>query len=576
MSTPDPALLERARTWLADDPNPATRESLESLIDTAENGDAAAAAKLQDAFAGMLQFGTAGLRGAMGPGPNRMNDSVVSLAAAGIGAWLRERVGDARVVIGFDARCHSEEFARRSAAILTAAGHQTMLMPAAWPTPITAYAVRALDADAGIQVTASHNPAADNGYKVYLGGRATSAEGRGVQIVPPVDAEIAAQIAAVESVSSIPVAESGWTTLGGDVQGEYVQAIQQVLTPGGPRDVSIVHTSMHGVGHDTVMTALSQAGFLTVHAVGAQADPDPDFPTVDFPNPEEPGAIDLALEQARRVGADLVIANDPDADRCAVAVPDPRLGDWRMLTGDELGALLGFALLRRTTESSVYANSIVSSRLLAAIADGAEVKSAQTLTGFKWIARTEDLAFGYEEAIGYCVLPDVVRDKDGISAALAIAELAAEVKADGSSLIGVLDALARHCGLFATSQVSLRVTDLDELGAMMARLRQNPPAQLNGCPVTVTDLAGGTGPGEAGGGVPAGLPPTDAVVLLAEDRSRIIVRPSGTEPKLKCYLEAVEDVAPDASFEDLTGAHQRAQRTLTALAGEIRQVLGVQ
>lgn len=567
MTSLSPALIEEARAWLADDPNPATQRELQELLDAAEAGEAGAAARLRDCFSGLLQFGTAGLRGRMGPGPSRMNTSVVSLAAAGIGAYLADAVGSARIVIGFDARHHSREFAETSAQVLTAAGHDVMLMPAPWPTPITAFAVRRLRADAGIQVTASHNPAADNGYKVYLGGRAASADGNGVQIVPPADADIAAAISAVGPVRKIPRAESGWSVLGGEIQGEYVQAIQDVLVEGAPRELSIVHTSMHGVGHDTVMTALSQAGFLTVHAVGEQADADPDFPTVAFPNPEEKGAIDLALAKARQVGADLVIANDPDADRCAVAVHDPRAGDWRMLSGDELGALLGVYMLSVKGVQGTVANSIVSSRWLGAIAAGAGVAAAQTLTGFKWIARTPNLVYGYEEAIGFCVLPEVVRDKDGISAALAAAQLAAIVKANGGSLIDLLDQMAREHDLFMTNQLSIRVEDLSQIGQMMQRLRVNPPAELNGSPASVTDLSQGSVD-------TTGLPPTDGIVLLAQDETRVIVRPSGTEPKLKCYLEVVQHLEKTASREDVTAARQRGAEALARTAEQIRGVLG--
>lgn len=566
MSTLSPALLDEARAWLADDRNPDTQRQLQQLIEAAEAGEAAAAAELQDSFSGLLQFGTAGLRGQMGPGPSRMNTSVVSLAAAGIGAYLRDTVGEARVVIGFDARHHSREFAEVSAQILTAQGHDVMLMPTPWPTPITAFAVRHLNAEAGIQVTASHNPAADNGYKVYLGGRAASADGNGVQIVPPADADIAAAISAVGSVRDIARAESGWSVLGGEIQGEYVQAVQQVLVDGAPRELSIVHTSMHGVGHNTMMTALSQAGFLTVHAVGEQADADPEFPTVAFPNPEEKGAIDLALAKAEAVGADLVIANDPDADRCAVAVHDPRAGGWRMLSGDELGALLGAYMLSVKGVEGTVANSIVSSRWLGAIAAGAGVPATQTLTGFKWIARTPGLVYGYEEAIGFCVLPEVVRDKDGISAALAAAQLAAIVKANGGTLIDLLDQLAREHGLFMTSQVSLRVEDLSLIGAMMQRLRSNPPTELNGSPVSVTDLS-------AGSVETTGLPPTDGILLLAEDQTRVIVRPSGTEPKLKCYLEVVQQLEAEAPVEDVTAARERGAAALERVAEQMRAVL---
>ena len=565
---PDAELRARVAAWIADDPDPVTRAALENLLEQADAGDAAAAEEIRDAFSGDLEFGTAGLRGRMAPGPHRMNLAVVSRAARGLADHLTGDLGleQPLVVIGFDARHRSEDFARASAEIMTAAGCRVHLLERHGPTPLIAFAVRHLGADAGIVVTASHNPPADNGYKVYLGGRASAPDGQGVQIVPPSDAQIAARIAAVGPVREIPRAE-GWAVLGEQLREDYLAAICALPDPEGPRQVRIVHTAMHGVGTETALAALHRTGFAEVHPVAKQADPDPDFPTVAFPNPEEPGAIDLALELARTLEADVVIANDPDADRCAAAVLDPHLGDWRMLTGDELGVLLGDHLIRRHGCAGTIANSVVSSRWLGRIAQAAGLEAATTLTGFKWIARAPGIAFGYEEAIGYCVLPQVVRDKDGLSAALMVAEMAALARAEGTTLVGRLDELAREHGLFATSQLSLRVTELSERDVMMARLRAEPPAALAGAEVTtVQDLAEGSAE-------TTGLPATDGVLLATVDDARVIVRPSGTEPKLKCYIEVREEVPVGADEAALGAVRAAAREHLEQITTDMRAAL---
>ena len=565
---PDAELRARVAAWIADDPDPVTRAALENLLEQADAGDAAAAEEIRDAFSGDLEFGTAGLRGRMAPGPHRMNLAVVSRAARGLADHLTGDLGleQPLVVIGFDARHRSEDFARASAEIMTAAGCRVHLLERHGPTPLIAFAVRHLGADAGIVVTASHNPPADNGYKVYLGGRASAPDGQGVQIVPPSDAQIAARIAAVGPVREIPRAE-GWAVLGEQLREDYLAAICALPDPEGPRQVRIVHTAMHGVGTETALAALHRTGFAEVHPVAKQADPDPDFPTVAFPNPEEPGAIDLALELARTLEADVVIANDPDADRCAAAVLDPHLGDWRMLTGDELGVLLGDHLIRRHGYAGTIANSVVSSRWLGRIAQAAGLEAATTLTGFKWIARAPGIAFGYEEAIGYCVLPEVVRDKDGLSAALMVAEMAALARAEGTTLVGRLDELAREHGLFATSQLSLRVTELSERDVMMARLRAEAPVALAGAEVTtVQDLAEGSAE-------TTGLPATDGVLLATVDDARVIVRPSGTEPKLKCYIEVREEVPVGADEAALGAVRAAAREHLEQITTDMRAAL---
>ncbi|MEX5255816.1 phospho-sugar mutase [Kocuria arenosa] len=580
-SRPEPQLLDAARAWGAADPDPATRAELEALVEAAVTGDSAAGAELADRFSGTLQFGTAGLRAALGAGPMRMNRVVVLRAAAGLAAHVlavqtpaEDTAGSARrprAVVGYDARHGSAVFARDTAAVFTAAGIETLLMPAPLPTPVLAWAVRAHEAEVGVMVTASHNPPADNGYKVYLGGRAVEPEARGCQIVAPHDRMIAERIAAVGPVEDIPRAQDGWTVLPADVEQDYLDAVVPAAA-GAERSLRIVLTPLHGVGGRTTTEALRRAGLADVHVVPEQAEPDPDFPTVAFPNPEEPGALDLALATARAVGADLVLANDPDADRVAVAVPVPGAGgvggtaqDWRMLRGDEVGALLGHAAAARFAgrAGAVFANSIVSSRLLGRIAAAAGIAHQETLTGFKWIARVPGLAFGYEEALGYCVAPEVVRDKDGISAAVAVAGLADELRAQGRTLLDVLDDLAVAHGLYATDQLSIRVADLGRIPVMAAALRDAPPAAMGGSEVVeVADLAA---PG-------TGLPPTEGLRLVTADGTRVIVRPSGTEPKLKCYLEVVAPVAGRAA---LPAARAEAQERLGRIRAELEAALGL-
>lgn len=627
------ALVPQVQAWIDDDPDPQTASELTELLavatasprarevwtggeqeagrdrggdlgeDRAGDQDAegqdldpayvaqveavqAARAELADRFSGLLQFGTAGLRGTLGGGPHRMNRAVVIRAAAGLGQYLLDELdGQAppRVVVGYDARRNSSVFAQDTASVLTAMGVQVLLMPSPLPTPVLAFAVRDLGADAGVMVTASHNPADDNGYKVYLGGRVVVGDGQGAQIVPPYDAAIAAQIARVPSVASVPAADDGWQVLGPEVVQAYLAAAGGVVAvePEHAAGLRIVLTPMHGVGGATALRLLRAAGFDDVHVVREQADPDPAFPTVAFPNPEEPGAIDLALALADTVHADLVLALDPDADRCAVAVQDPRRRDplgtgaaangWRMLHGDETGALLGDALARQHAGGEgALACSIVSSRLLGAIAADAGLQFATTLTGFKWIARTPGLVFGYEEALGYCVDPAHVRDKDGMSAALRVAALAAAAKTAGRTLLDTLDGLARRHGLYLTDQVSARFDDLDQIPALMDRLRGAPPATLAGSHVvSVVDLAAGTDDDRGG------LPPTDGVRLLAADDTRVVVRPSGTEPKVKAYLEVVVPVPGGADDEAVTAARREARARLDAVADDVRRALGL-
>lgn len=580
-------LLVRARAWLADDPDPSTVEELLDLIARAEGEGfepserVVALQDLADRFSGTLQFGTAGLRGAIGAGPMRMNRAVVIRAAAGLSTYLWDVLGTApTVVVGYDARRGSAAFARDTADVVAAAGGRALLLPQTGPTPVLAFAVRHLGAGAGVMVTASHNPPQDNGYKVYLGGRAVTDAGQGAQIVPPHDAAIAAAIDAVGAVADVPRGEETARARGGVVEvlgtellDAYV-ARTTALVSAAPQgvarraDLRLVLTPLHGVGGGIVERVLGEVGFVDAATVSEQAEPDADFPTVAFPNPEEEGALDLALALAQARDADLVIANDPDADRCSIAVPTPD-GDWRQLTGDEVGALLGeraAVAAQAAGGEGVLAASVVSSRLLGSIAAAHGLTNRATLTGFKWISRVPGLVYGYEEALGYCVDPDGVRDKDGISAALLLAEMASELKAAGRTLLDALDDLARAHGVHATAPLSVRVQDLSLIGAAMARLRETPPTALAGSAVVRSvDLATGS----------PDLPPTDGLLYETAERDRVIVRPSGTEPKLKCYLEVIVDVAPDAGAEQLAAARSAAAERLARVRTDIAAAAGV-
>jgi phosphomannomutase len=542
------SLRAEAERWLDDDPDPATRDELRDLI----WGLPGTAGELAERFAGPLTFGTAGLRGRLRAGPNGMNLAVVTRAAAGLITWLAAQGAPGPLLIGYDARHGSREFAERTARVATGAGREALLLPRPLPTPVLAYAVRALDAVAGVVVTASHNPPQDNGYKVYLGAALGGPAGAGAQIVPPADAGIEAAIRAVGPLTEVKLGAPG-TVLPESVVTGYVDAAAGVVSSG-TRDLSVAYTPLHGVGGAVLAAAFERAGFARPAVVGAQAEPDPEFPTVPFPNPEEPGAMDLLLALARETGADVAIANDPDADRCAVAIPaggGPSGEDWRPLRGDEVGVLLADHLIRAGVPGT-YATTIVSSTLLSALCAARGVAYGETLTGFKWIVRADDdLAYGYEEALGYCVAPDLVRDKDGITAALRVAELAAGLKAAGRTLGDRLDELAAEFGVYVTDQLSVRVDDVAQIDAMMARvrasLRENPGAM-------VEDRA-----------------PEVDVITIRTDRTRTVIRPSGTEPKLKAYLEVVEPVADG----DVATSRTRAQAALRDLRAETAALLGV-
>jgi phosphomannomutase len=593
-------VIDAARAWIADDPDPETRSELQALVDEAAGGSAEARESLHSRFDGRLAFGTAGLRGEIAAGPNRMNRVLVGQAAAGLAAYLLEQAS-ARdtgrdtapsVVIGYDGRKNSDVFARDTAELMAGAGVRAMLLPRLLPTPVLAFAVRHLDASAGVMVTASHNPARDNGYKVYLGGA-----DEGSQIVPPADELIAAHIDRVaqgrlsdlprsdayeiadESVVDAYIAataavvrehDSGHTAMHASTDAAASSADRAGSENGSApaehagrhiggsvnaSDLRVVYTAMHGVGWSTARAVFAAAGLPEPITVAEQAEPDPDFPTVAFPNPEEPGALDLAFALARDNDADLVIANDPDADRLAIGVPDPSAEQgFRRLSGNEVGTLLGWTAAEQAVArgtGGVLAASIVSSPALRAVAAEYGLRFAETLTGFKWVSRVPGLVFGYEEALGYLVNPQTVRDKDGISAATAALALAVRLRESGKTLSDRLDDFTQRFGAYASDQISIRVTDLDRIARIMAGLRAAPPTELGTVAVTrIDDLREGS----------ADLPASDVLRIALDDRSRVMVRPSGTEPKLKIYLDAFDDAEAD-----VTSRRAAAQARVVAL-----------
>ena len=516
----DQALRKEVEKWIAEDPDPRTASQLQNYLDSNNENE------LRSCFAGFLEFGTAGLRGPLGPGPSRMNRAVVTKTAAGIAAYMK-RHGMKTVVIGRDARYGSEDFTRDTAEIMTGAGFTTYVLPRPLPTPVLAYAVKNLQCDVGIMVTASHNPPQDNGYKVYLGGTVDEVRYEGSQIISPTDDEISRDIAAVAPLPALQRAQ-GWKILDESNVDAYVRAISALATK--PGELKVVYSAMHGVGTETLRKVFITAGFPEPILVTEQAEPDPDFPTVAFPNPEEPGAIDLALRKAAEVSADLVIANDPDADRCAAAIVDC-YGVWRMLRGDEVGALLGEYMARRApNKKAILANSIVSSSILSKIAQHYGLRFAETLTGFKWLAKIPDLWFGYEEALGYAVDSHSVNDKDGISAALALVQLATDLHRQNQTLNDLLDEIWQRHGFHGTRQISVRTTSVAQIEEILSRFRDNTPNVIGRFLVTRFDDL--EKPSD-------GLPPTNGVRIYLEDNIRVIVRPSGTEPKIKCYIEVI-------------------------------------
>jgi len=556
-----PTVIEQAKAWLAQDPDAETRTELQGLIQGATDGDSAALVALHDRFDERLEFGTAGLRGRIEAGPNRMNRVLVSQAAAGLATYLLEKAAGEQpsIVIGYDGRKNSRVFAEDTAELMAGAGVRAILLPRLLPTPLLAFAVRHLDTSAGVMVTASHNPPQDNGYKVYLG------EGdQGSQIVPPADAEIAAHIlrvAAEQSVLDLPRGE--FEIADEEVVDEYVR-LTAALATSAAGELRFVYTAMHGVGWETARRVFETAGFGEAIIVQEQIEPDAAFPTVAFPNPEEPRAMDLAFARAAESSADFVIANDPDADRLAVAIPDgpaDAVASWRRLSGNEVGYLLGWRIatrLARSGREGTLAASIVSSPALQRVAEHYRLDYVDTLTGFKWVSRAPRLAFGFEEALGYLVDPEKVRDKDGISAAVEFLALMRELKAAGKSLLDHENEFAEKFGAFASSQISIRVDDLAQIAATMNGLRQNLPTAIGTVRVDhIDDFIDGFEQFPAG----------DILRIWLIDGSRVILRPSGTEPKLKVYI--------DASSEVGTGPERRAaaERTVAELDAAMRELL---
>lgn len=540
-----PELRDTTFRWIADDVDGDSRTEMQNLLARAMAGDTDALSELDDRMTGTLTFGTAGLRGPVRAGPNGMNTAVVVRTTAGLAAWLAKRSPGGVVVVGRDARHGSERFAKAAAEVLAAAGFDVRVLPRPLPTPVLAYATLRLGACAGIQITASHNPPADNGYKVF--------DHTGIQIVPPADTEIEAEIAAAPAAVSVP-RRSGAQSLGDEVLDGYLDRVAALAT-GEARDLRIAVTPLHGVGGSVVAEAFRRAGFTDVHLVEAQAEPDPGFPTVTFPNPEEPGATDLLLRLASDIDADLAVALDPDADRCALGARGTD-GAWRMLTGDETGVLLGDRVLARTEAADpLVATTLVSSSLLAEVATARGARHARTLTGFKWLMRAgENLVFAYEEAIGLCVNPSFVRDKDGIAAAVFAADVAAEAKSQGHTLLDLLDDVTLTYGISVTGQVAPRFTDLAERAAVMERLRAQPPAALAGVPVVTEEL------------------PDAGAVRMSSEQVRVIVRLSGTEPKVKAYLEVT---GPPPEPADLANARAAAERTLSLLRDDVAELLSL-
>jgi len=542
-------LVSEVKAWIALDPDPQTAQQLQEWLDEGNE------IELRKSFSGFLVFGTAGLRGPVGPGPSCMNRAVVQRTSAGIAGYMKKRKMKT-VVIGQDARHGSKEFTDEAAQIFTGAGMKVWVLPRPLPTPVLAFAVNQLGADVGVMVTASHNPREDNGYKVYLGGTVDNVRYAGSQIIPPADAEIAREIALINSAQP---KGTGWQVLNDDILNEYVKSTAALARV--KSELKIVYSAMHGVGTETFLATMKAAGFSDPILVEEQARPDPDFPTVAFPNPEEPGAIDLSVALAAKVNADLVIANDPDADRCAAAINDPDTG-WRMLRGDEVGAILGHYIATTMQQSCVnksFANSIVSSTVLKKIANAHGIEFHETLTGFKWLAKIENLRFGYEEAIGYAVDPASVNDKDGISAGLLIAQCATELKNKGETLADYLSQIWELYGYHRTEQISIRVNDSADVDVVLARVRENHPKILAGELITeFEDLAQPQGQ----------LPATNAIIMWFGERVRIIIRPSGTEAKLKCYIEVS---TKGGSAQEISAAN----KMVVLLKTELSEILKV-
>ena len=516
-------LRDEVEEWINHDPD---KKTAKQLSDWLKEGNSK---ELERCFSGFLQFGTAGLRGPIGPGPSCMNRAVVSRTATGIVEFMKKNHLTS-VVIGRDARHGSDQFSQDSAEIFSGAGIKTYVMPRALPTPVLAFAINKLKVDVGIMVTASHNPASDNGYKVYLGGKVNGVSYRGSQIIPPVDVEISNLIA---HANKNPKRSQDFHTVDESVIDDYIDSVAALATA--TNNLKVVYTPLHGVGAATFIEVFKRAKFAPPVLVSEQAAPDPYFPTTPFPNPEESGSMDLALKYAKANNADVVIANDPDADRCAIAIVNPQ-GQWQVLRGDEVGVLIGDYLIKKSSTSNLaIANSLVSSTLLGKIANKHSLKFEETLTGFKWISKIDNLLFGYEEALGYCVDPKNVNDKDGISAAVVLIKIVSELRASNQSIFDYLEKIGNEYGFHRTDQISIRVTNLHEIDELLKRVTTSPPQTLlNNALKSSENLS------------ESKVMPTTGVRLNYENGIRVIIRPSGTESKLKCYLEVISSNKEEA------------------------------
>lgn len=567
------SVVDKARSWIAQDPDADTRRELESLIDL---GDVAA---LEERFNGTLQFGTAGLRGLLGAGPTRMNRVTVARTTAGLCAWLRQEVPDVAsrgICVGRDARVNSDVFEREVVEVATGAGIPIWVFSDVVPTPVLAFAVLECRAAGGVMITASHNPPGYSGYKVYWE--------NGAQIIPPNDRGIAEKIAGSPTADRIPrisvedARQRGLVREADSVRNSYVARIAaEVTRSGAEHEIRIAYTALHGVAEDTFRQVLHRAGFEDVHSVDDQAVPDGRFPTVKFPNPEEPGAMDHVLALGQRVGADLAIANDPDGDRVAVAVRGDR--GFELLSGNDIGILLADDLLGRNpkTVKPVVISTVVSSPMLGLVAAAHGARWEQTLTGHKWIQnRALELAregsvclFGYEEALGYAPSP-AVRDKDGISSALLIVDMAARHKAHNQTLLDVRDGLWRQHGFFADRQISVRFEGADaqaQMKAVVERYRETPPTEIGGQRVLrMLDLERQVQWTPAGVTSFAELAPSNVLIFELEGGHRAMLRPSGTEPKLKYYFYAA---APANTRGDLAESKRQALDVLERIARDL-------
>ena len=556
-------LISQVSSWADQDPESDYRDTSLHLLERLRAGDKSALITAEELFESRLAFGTAGIRGPMRGGPNGMNRLVISQTTAGIARYLLEKSPSDNtghhVVIGFDGRHHSETFARDTAEVLSGHGISASLLPRMLPTPVLAFAVRELGATAGVMITASHNPAEDNGYKVYFGG-----QDEGSQIIPPVDTDIEAHIQRVahtETWSTIPRSTDLVAVIDGDIVEKYLAATLNSLQLTAPMEPAptIVYTAMHGVGGETFLAGMAGAGFPKPHVVERQFEPDPDFPTVAFPNPEEKGALDLSFERAHSVGADLIIAHDPDADRLAVALLDPSASaEYRALTGNQVGAIFGWHIAQKAHSSGktgTLANSLVSSPVLGKIAEHFGLDHEETLTGFKYVSRVKNLIFGFEEALGYLVTPEVVRDKDGISAGLVMVSLAHTLAGEGRTLWDYLHEIEESVGAFASGQVIIRLNTGVAGSTVTTSLRERDLPVLGSRSVTqLDDFLEGVG----------NFPKEDILRYYLDDGTRVIARPSGTEPKVKVYIDTEGATSAEAQWR-LTEAESDINELVSSL-----------